>query len=130
MSKKITLLTSLFIIIIAINSIVIAENIKIIPLKKPILSKEIKDEKLSQNIIKPLSKPKKKVKNEKITPSPKPKNNEINEEKITKKQKKIDFLIPKNKPIIVKKEIKKVEKKSKYFNKKDFLIAKKINSSC
>ena len=89
-----------------------AVEISIIPLKKPILDKETQSEKISQGILKPKSKPSKVI--EKI------------EAKIVKKNiKKINFLIPKSKPIIVKKSKSIVKEKSKYYSQKDYAIAKK-----
>ena len=40
-------------------------------------------------------------------------------------KKKVLFLVPKSKPLIVKKEIEKSKKKSKYFRQKDYILAKK-----
>ena len=89
-----------------------AAEISIIPLKKPILNKETQSEKISQGILKPKSKPSKKV--EKI------------ETIIVKKEvKKINFLIPKSKPLVVKKTKSTVKTKSKYYSQKDYGIAKK-----
>ena len=71
----------------------------IIPIKKPILDKKLqKAEKISKGIIKPKHKPKSV---QKI--NPKIKKSQI----VKKKEKKINFLIPKSKPLVVKKEIKK-----------------------
>ena len=87
-------------------------DILIIPLKKPALNKEIQNKKISQGILKPKSKPSKKV--EKI------------EAIIVKKEvKKINFLIPKSKPLVVKKIKSTVKAKSKYYSQKDYAIAKK-----
>ena len=67
-----------------------AAEISIIPLKKPILNEEAQSKKISQGILKPKSKPSKKVKKiEKII--------------VKKEVKKIDFLIPKSKPLVFKK---------------------------
>ncbi|MDA7552183.1 lytic transglycosylase domain-containing protein [Candidatus Pelagibacter sp.] len=89
-------------------------EITIKPQKKPILNKAIKIEKISKNIIKPLSKPKKEIATK-----------EKEEPLTSKKSEKINFLIPKSKPLIVKKEINKAKKVSKYFKQRDFDIAKK-----
>ena len=88
----------------------------IYPKKKPVLSKEVIEKKISKNIVLPIKKPKK-------IPLKKPL------KKITKiKEKKLSTLntniIPKSKPLIVKKSSSKIAKKSKYFRKKDFSYAK------
>ena len=105
-----------FIKSLLLSSIIIgnlyASGISIIPLKKPTLSKESQSQKISQGILKPKPKPSKKV--EKI------------ETTIVKKEvKKINFLIPKSKPLVVKKIQSTVKAKSKYYNQKDYDIAKK-----
>ena len=84
----------------------------IIPLKKPSLTdKEIKKNYLI-NILKPLQKPKKtKIKLKK-------------ENKLVKKEIKNYLLLPKKKPSIAGIKSKEI-KISKYYNKKDFNIAKK-----
>jgi soluble lytic murein transglycosylase len=105
-----------FIKSLLLSSIIIgslyAADISIIPLKKPVLDKEKLGEMISQNILKPKSKPYKKVK-------------KIETTIIKKEVKKINFLIPKSKPLIVKKIKSKVKAKSKYYSQKDYSIAKK-----
>ena len=94
-----------------------AAEILIIPLEKPILDKETKSKKISQGILKPKSKPTKKV--EKITTT-----------LVKKKEvKKITFLTPKSKPLVVKKSKNSVKERSKYYSQKDFAIAKKSISA-
>ncbi len=114
MLRKISFLIKTLIIILLLTSNILATELTIIPLKKPILDKITKAEKITKGIIKPKSKPKKdefKENKKKI--------------KIVKEvEKKINFLLPKSKPLIVKKK-KKIQKKSEYFNQKDFNIAKK-----
>ena len=89
-----------------------AAEISIIPLKKPILSEESQSQKTSQSILKPKSKPSKKVKKIETT--------------IVKKEvKKIDFLIPKSKPLVFKKSKSIVKAQSKYYSQKDYTVAKK-----
>ena len=115
MLRKISFLIKTLIIILLLTSNILATELTIIPLKKPILDKITKAEKITKGIIKPKSKPKKdefKENKKKI--------------KIVKEvEKKINFLLPKSKPLIVKKEREKIQKQSKYFKKKDFNIAKK-----
>jgi len=127
MVKKITFLAKIIGIFFCTTIITNAIDLKIIPLKKPELSKEIKEEKLSKNIIKPKEKPVNKSKKEKIIKTQKkdpllPKSKPI---KVKKEPKIIDgIIIPKSKPLVAKKEIDKVKEKSKYFRQKDFELAK------
>ena len=66
MVKKITFLAKIVGIFLCTTIITSAIDLKIIPLKKPELSKKIKEEKISKNIIKPKQKPVKKSEQEKI----------------------------------------------------------------
>jgi len=105
-----------FIKSLLLSSIIIgnlyATEISIIPLKKPTLSKESQSQKISQGILKPKSKPSKKEKK--------------NETTIVKKEvKKSNFLIPKNKPLVVKKIKSSIKTQSKYYSQTDYSIAKK-----
>jgi len=86
-----------------------ASEISIIPLKKPNLDKETQTKNVSQGIIKPKSKPSKKI--------------EI--KNIKKIKKKINYLIPKSKPLVVKKKKSVIKSRSKYYSQKDYNIAKK-----
>jgi soluble lytic murein transglycosylase len=105
-----------FIKLLLLSSIIIgslyAAEISIIPLKKPILDKKKQNEMISQGILKPKSKPFKKVK-------------KIETIIVKKEVKKINFLIPKSKPLVVKKIKSKVKAQSKYYSQKDYSIAKK-----
>ena len=93
-----------------------AAEISIIPLKKPIIDEESQSKKISQGMLKPKSKPSKKVK--------------IIETIIIKKdEKKISYLFPKSKPLIVKKSKSVVKQGSKYYSQRDFAIAKKSIST-
>jgi soluble lytic murein transglycosylase len=93
-----------------------SEDKKILPIKKPDLTVEEIEQKLSINILRPLEKPKDQTEAE------------IQEVNIEISEKKIAFIIPKKKPIVLgKTESEKVEI-SKFFNKKDFAIAKKAIS--
>ena len=123
MSKKINFLLKIIIVNFFICNISYSDEITIIPLKKPSLSNEIIKAKISKNIIKPLKKPLfQKIDNitKKIQPSPKPL-----KDKVEKKANKFVILLPKNKPLIVKKEISKSQVSSKFFKQKDFKLAKK-----
>ena len=135
MTKQLILILKIFLFFSLLSGISIAEQIQIIPLKKPILDKIIKEKLLIKNIIKPEKKPiKDKIQDKQIDsvitkPEKKAKKKIVDGDKIiieTKKiEKKIIFLLPKSKPLVVKKEIKKLKKKSKYFKQKDFNLAKK-----
>ena len=118
MLKNLLLFIGLLLSFSIIQNNVSAEVITLIPLKKPILTQDELDKKISNNLLKPLKKPKKKestkVKVKKITP--------------TIKEKKISFKIPKKKPVIVGIKTSKDVKISKYYSKKDFGIAKKAIS--
>ena len=87
---------------------------EIIPLKKPLQTKEEKEQKLLIDVLKPLQKPRTKIEEKKEI-----KTKEI---KITKKT---DLILPKKKPLIAGKQKITDKKKSKFFNKKDFALAKK-----
>ena len=87
----------------------VAQDLSIIPLKKPSLTLEEVEQKISLNIIKPLKKPSK-IKIEK---------------KIIKKNIKISSKIPKKKPTINAFNTSEVVKISKFYNKRDFDLAKK-----
>jgi len=127
MVKKITFLTKIIVIFFCTSLIVNAIDLKIIPLKKPELSKEIKKEKISKSIIQPKQKPVIKSNQKKITKTQKiepllPKSKPII---VKKKPEKIDgIIIPKSKPLVAKKEIDKVKEKSKYYRQRDFELAK------
>ncbi|MDC3120019.1 lytic transglycosylase domain-containing protein [Candidatus Pelagibacter sp.] len=112
MWKKILLILGMIIF----NSInltnLYADNLQILPLKKPSLSSEEITKKISRNIILPIKKPSKIKK--------------IVVEKI--EEKKLSFKIPKKKPIIAGISASKNIKISKYYSKKDFGLAKKAIS--
>ena len=111
-STKILVINILFLFVF--NLSISGETIY--PKKKPVLSKEIIEKKISKNLLVPLKKPKK-------IPLEKPKKikNEKKEKKLTVLK---DIIIPKTKPLIVKKDTLKIAKKSKFFNKRDFAYAK------
>ena len=113
MSKKFLFFIALLNLIL-INSFA---NSDILPLKKPIQSKEITKKKLLIDVVRPLPKPIKKVEIKKT------------EEKVIVKKKRIDgIILPKKKPLIAgSKKVSNV-KISKYYNKKDFKLAKKAIS--
>ena len=113
MSKKFLFLIAL-INLILINSFA---NSEILPLKKPIQSKEVTKKKLLIDVVRPLPKPITKVETKKT------------KEKVIVKKKRIDgIILPKKKPLIAgSKKVSNV-KISKYYNKKDFKLAKKAIS--
>ena len=117
MLKKLLFLISLFIFL----NITFLSSAEIIPIKKPIQTKEEKEQKLLIDVLKPLPKPvtKKIIKKEEKKP----------EKKIVKKEKKdLGIILPKKKPLIAGSVETKKAKKSKYYNKKDFALAKKAIS--
>ncbi len=90
---------------------------EIIPIKKPIQTKEETKKKLLTDELRPLPKPVKKI------------DTKIVEEKIPeKKQKKIGLILPKKKPLIAGSKKTPEVKISKYYNKKDFALARKAIS--
>ena len=94
---------------------------EIIPLKKPIQSLKEKEKKLLVDVLKPLQKPstKKVINNEQKQPDYK---------KVTKKKTNIGIILPKKKPLIAGLKKDDPVKKSKYYSKKDFALAKKALS--
>ena len=118
MQKKLSLYIGLLLTFSINFQNLLAENLSLIPLKKPILTVNEIEKKLSKNIIKPIKKPK-------ITRDIK-----IKEIKIVKlkKKEKISYNVPKKKPSIT--GIIKTNniKRSKYYSKKDYALAKKAIS--
>ena len=111
MPRKIIFIKSLLLSLIIIGNVFAAE-ITIIPLKKPVLDEAVQRVKISQGILKPKSKPSKKIEETKTVI-------------VKKDSKKINFLIPKSKPLVVKK-VKSVVKISRnIISQKDYKIAKK-----
>ena len=118
MRKKILFFVSCFFFSNLIITCLFADEKSLIPLKKPSLSENEIKEKISLNILKPLPKPKKEI----IVKEPKDITKKIKDEKKPK------FLLPKKKPTISGKNKKTKITSSKYFNKKDFKLAKKAIS--
>ena len=118
MLKNLLLFIGLLVSFSVIQNNVLADVISSIPLKKPSLTTEELDKKISKNILKPLKKPKKN------------KGKIVKEKEIVRTEKKIklSFNIPKKKPTISGVNTVRSVKISKYYNKKDFEIAKKAIS--
>ena len=89
----------------------------IVPLSKPTQTVDETQKKLLIDVLKPLPKPIKKTQK-----------TIIKEKDIVKKDKKNNFILPKKKPLIAGSEKAKNIKISKYYNKKDFSLAKKAIS--
>ena len=106
-----------FIILFNLICVFSVAHSEIIPLKKPAQSKEETQKKLLVDVLKPLPKPIEKS----VTKT-------IEEKKIVKKEKKKGLILPKKKPLIAGSENIKDVKISKYYNKKDFALAKKAIS--
>jgi soluble lytic murein transglycosylase len=114
MLKKLLLFIGLLgSIILSFNNLS-AETKSLIPLKKPILSSEEFNKKISKNILKPLKKPNK-IKKTLV------KKNKISQ---AVKETKLSFKIPKKKPTITGSNTSRNVKISKYYSKKDFGLAK------
>ena len=113
MSKKILF----FIVLFNLVSVSNFTHSEIIPLQKPIQTKEETQKKLLIDVLKPLPKPIKKT-DTKL----------IEKEIIVEKEKKLGIILPKKKPLIAGTKEKKDIKISKYYNKKDFGLAKKAIS--
>ncbi len=114
MFKKLIFFISL-IILINLTNLTIAE---IIPLKKPTQTKIEKEQKLLIDVLKPLPKPVLEKTIKKIDKKP-------TEKIILKESKKLDLILPKKKPLIAGSKKIETAKKSKYYSKKDFALAKK-----
>ena len=119
MLKKILFLGFALKILLFQNNL-FAEINSIVPLKKPVLSNEEIQKKISINILKPLKKPSK-IKEVKIEEV-------IVKEKLVLKEKKLSLKIPKKKPIVAGTSTVKNIKISRYYSKKDFGLAKKAIS--
>ena len=115
MLKKLLFLINLFIFF----NITFLSSAEILPIKKPTQSKEEKENKLLIDVLKPIPKPvtKKIIKKE-----------EKPDEKVVKvKEKDLGIILPK-KPLIAGSIKTDTAKKSKYYSKKDFALAKKAVS--
>jgi len=117
MLKKLIFFINLFFF----SSITILSLAEIVPLKKPIQTKEQKDQKLLIDVMKPLPKPIPKKIVEEIEKNPE-------KEIKLKAEKDLGIILPKKKPLIAGAKKNDTAKKSKYYNKKDFEIAKKAIS--
>ena len=115
MPIKIIFLIKILTIILLLMTNLLASELTILPLKKPILDKSLKAKKIIDDVIKPKPKPRKDKIKEKT----------IEKKIVEKKEKKIGILLPKSKPLIVKKENIKLQKSSKYYRQKDFNLVKK-----
>ncbi len=110
-----------FINLFFFSTITILFSAEIIPLKKPIQTKAEKDQKLLIDVMKPLPKPIPEKIVEEIKKKPE---GEIK----LKAEKDLGIILPKKKPLIAGTKKTDTAKKSKYYNKKDFEIAKKAIS--
>ena len=119
MLKKILFIGFSVSILIFSNNL-FAEINSIVPLKKPVLSKEEIQKKISINILKPLKKPSK-TKDIKIEEV-------IVKKELVLKEKKLSFKIPKKKPTVAGISSAMNIKISKYYSKRDFGLAKKAIS--
>ena len=113
MSKKILF----FIILFNLLSLNHFSHSEIIPLKKPIQTKEEKQKKLLIDVLRPLPKPVAKTEKE-----------IDGKEVLVKKEKKSGLILPKKKPLIAGSKKTTDIKISKYYSKKDFNLANKAIS--
>ncbi len=113
MSKKLLFFVILF-NLLNLNNFALSE---IIPLKKPIQTKEEKQKKLLIDVLKPLPKPIAKTET-KI----------VEKEVVAKKENKSGLILPKKKPLIAGSKKSTNIKISKYYSKKDFKLANKAIS--
>jgi len=147
MLRKIYTSLKLITLILLFITNLYAEELTIIPLKKPVLDKITKQQKIDQGIMRPKSKPKIKIKNEQLSqgiikPESKPGTkkekikteivekviNDVEEipKAVVKKDKtKISFITPRSKPLVVKKNLIIKKTKSKYYSQRDYDIAKR-----
>jgi len=114
MRKKLIKFIALNILILINFQLSFADNL-ILPKKKPDLSKEILEKKISKNLIFPKKKP---------TLDKEEKNVETSKSQIKKITKIDGIIIPKNKPLIVRKQTTRVAKKSSYYSDRDYSYAK------
>ena len=98
------------------HTIIASEKSKLIPLKKPKLTRQELEKRVLINILKPLPKP---ILKKDKSPST---------EFVKQKRIKTEILLPKKKPTIAGINTKTKITKSKFYNKKDFAIAKKAIS--
>ncbi|MDA9695075.1 lytic transglycosylase domain-containing protein [Candidatus Pelagibacter sp.] len=119
MLKKILFVGFTISILIFSNNL-FAEINSVVPLKKPVLSKEEIQKKISINILKPLKKPTKtkEIKIEEV----------VVKKELVLKEKKLSFKIPKKKPTVAGISSAMNIKISKYYSKRDFGLAKKAIS--
>ena len=117
MLKKLLFIISLLIF----SNITFFLSAEIIPLKKPIQTKKEKEQKLLIDILKPLPKP---IINKIIKKEEKKPEKNI----ISKNENDLGIILPKKKPLIAGIKEKEITKKSKYYSKKDFALAKKAIS--
>ena len=109
-----------------------ANALTIIPLKKPILDKITEQEKITQGVIRPKSKPIKKIENKQVSKEiiiPVSKSSKKIKKSIAKtvekKIQKNNSIIPRNKPLIINEPSKAKKTRSKFYSQTDFNIAKK-----
>ena len=111
---KLIKLIALNIVILLIFQLSFADNL-LIPKKKPSISDETLKKKISKNLILPKKKPNPNLQTDKQKIKKK------DDVKITKIN---GVIIPKNKPLIVRKQTTRVAKKSSYYSDRDYAYAK------
>ena len=104
-------------------------NLKILPVKKPILNQTEIEKRLAKEELRPMPKPGTvKPKEKLITKEPKIDKKLKIDQKKSEKNLKAELILPKKKPITINTEKTETVYKSKYYSKKDFALAKKAIS--
>jgi soluble lytic murein transglycosylase len=125
-----------FIVLIKVTCMAGFALADIVPLKKPIQTNEETQEKILIDVLKPIPKPiqtkeevQKKLLMDVLKPIPKPIQKtvvkQVEKKVVVKEEKKNRLILPKKKPLIAGSERTTDIKISKYYNKKDFSLAKK-----
>ncbi|WP_440931973.1 lytic transglycosylase domain-containing protein [Candidatus Pelagibacter sp.] len=104
-------------------------NLKIIPVKKPILNQTEIEKRLAKEELRPMPKPGTvKHKEKLITKEPKIDKKLKIDQKKSEKNLKAELILPRKKPITINTKKTETVYKSKYYSKKDFALAKKAIS--
>ena len=104
-------------------------NLKILPVKKPILNQTEIEKRLAKEELRPMPKPGTvKPKEKLVTKEPKIDKKLKIDQKKSEKNLKAELILPKKKPITINTEKTETVYKSKYYSKKDFALAKKAIS--
>ena len=104
-------------------------NLKIVPVKKPILNQTEIEKRLAKEELRPMPKPGTvKPKEKLVTKEPKIQKKLKIDQKKSEKNLKAELILPRKKPITINTKKTETVYKSKYYSKKDFALAKKAIS--